>query len=742
MADISQRHQLFVIARINGRYRQLCAVHHYWLFGYTAVKRCRDTIRIFENPTNRLPIQQELTFAAKHHDDFWVCPVDQNQSKRTVAKNNNVPFPFIMTCLVLGASFSLEEASCNKASVEPFYMAFNEGDNSSGITIFDITDLNNVRYCFVDFNGKIPSLVDLMAPLSARIYLDAYHVLDNIDGSLLLESFEGKHLVTTTALIETWPQGEWATMLFISKETIDESRPPVSAAAAAAAPGGSSEMAEPHQRGAEVCVDTTKSLRDQSMDSMLDMLLDDPVGHADFIAEAGIWADFIPKLRQKFYARAATLAISEPLFDLLHKALEQDTEVDLAPFSTLTVQELSELVPRLGYGKMRTLNLSGRQDLTESDLLSILGITEFEENTEIYPPLIAQGYLKGNPQAIVLLGMPNISIRFLTKYLGQYEVYHTQLFRHPFFNEIDYGSPDGFPTYALQFAAPNTVAQICWVGIAKNQIDNPRFQLEDGRYDWNSLVFSWKATGMDPWGYNQVLKYRNYIIEVPSPPAKMVHALQRLIQYIEYSRSSQVQDWGDVAVECLATTSTLEHGTGYSVGPLSKLLSLNCKPRVPPELENTYLLEDQSLDPGTWVIVLIHENYDVYDHLQYPEQQDLPLSKPVQRLRFAFAKALTDVGSGRTRFLVTDVAGYVKHVFRERCDDDAEANRVINWWNEKSLSFREGTEFYAEDDIYLILNKTYPDELSRRWAPKVPGKMSGRWNPPGQVASQGSRGLF
>lgn len=124
---MGQRHQLFVIARINGRYRQLCAIHHQWLYGHTALRRCRDTLQIFGHAANRIPIQQELIAASKHDDDFWAAP----RGDRYGAKNSHIPFPFIATCLVVGASFNAD-GYYHGVIMEPFHMAFDEGDNNNG----------------------------------------------------------------------------------------------------------------------------------------------------------------------------------------------------------------------------------------------------------------------------------------------------------------------------------------------------------------------------------------------------------------------------------------------------------------------------------------------------------------------------------------------------------------------------------------------------------------------------------
>jgi hypothetical protein len=33
-------------------------------------------------------------------------------------------------------------------------MGFDQGDNNDGITVIDITDLESVKYCFVNFLGN------------------------------------------------------------------------------------------------------------------------------------------------------------------------------------------------------------------------------------------------------------------------------------------------------------------------------------------------------------------------------------------------------------------------------------------------------------------------------------------------------------------------------------------------------------------------------------------------------------
>ena len=125
---MGQRHQLFVVARVNGRYRNLCAIHHQWLYGHTALRRCLGTLKIFADPANRVPIKQELIAAQRHDEDFWTVAEDEDEQE----KNNHVPFPFIATCLITSASFGPDDGYHHQVSVVSFYMAYDEGDNNNG----------------------------------------------------------------------------------------------------------------------------------------------------------------------------------------------------------------------------------------------------------------------------------------------------------------------------------------------------------------------------------------------------------------------------------------------------------------------------------------------------------------------------------------------------------------------------------------------------------------------------------
>ena len=80
-----------------------------------------------QDPTNRLPIKQELIAAHRHDKSFW----EYSNNEEYDNKNSHVPFPFITTSLVLGASYD-SSGYFHQTHIEPFYMPYNGGDNNDG----------------------------------------------------------------------------------------------------------------------------------------------------------------------------------------------------------------------------------------------------------------------------------------------------------------------------------------------------------------------------------------------------------------------------------------------------------------------------------------------------------------------------------------------------------------------------------------------------------------------------------
>ncbi|KAI4266961.1 MAG: hypothetical protein L6R38_008455 [Xanthoria sp. 2 TBL-2021] len=701
---MGQRHQLFVIARIKGRYRQLCAIHHQWLYGHTALRRCRDTLNILGNTTNRIPIQQELIAASKKDDDFWLVGDDD--------KNGHVPFPFIMTCLIIGSSFNVD-GYYHGVLVERFYMAYDEGDNNNGITVFDISEPDNVRYCFVDFMGmESEREVELHTPLSARTYLEAYYVLDesNDEAGLLplLESFEGRNLVTKGALVETWPDGAWDHQSPSSdadaRSNLDTADPPdLGGLNVTDVPGDrSATMANAGESNESVAEGKPKSLRDQAMNRLLDVLLDPSEQDLPgLMAEADHLHDFIPNLRQRLYDQASVLKPSAANISLLHKALEGATIVDLSPFTALTAGHLSTLVAQLqrGHGSTKVLNLSNMPDLSESDLELILNIGNGSENPSI--------------TAIIILETPKISLEFVSHHLGNYDVYHSELFRRPL-----YEPHDSFPLLhehgrsllpALQFDMPDSISQLVLVGISSAQSCDVEFRREDGRFDWSSMKFSIEVESC--YGVDPAISYMNFLLDIPLPVSKTIQSLRRLLQYMPSAQTFAFESCFTGAARCFATTSVLDDD-GYSVGPLSLTLSEDKQRFRGPEIQSG---KNQYLKPGRWAIVLIHEAFDAHDQAHLDKKaarvpgkagDTARAFKPLKRLRYMLAQAIPEAESSRARYMIVDLPGYIEHLVK----DVDQVGKMKTWWAKESSALPAGSGYYDDSDAHAILDRVYSKE--------------------------------
>ncbi|KAL8988086.1 MAG: hypothetical protein Q9177_002782 [Variospora cf. flavescens] len=706
---MGRRHQLFIIGNINGRYRQLCAIHAQVLYGEEVLERCVDILQILEHKTNRLAIQQELIAAANKSDDFWSAEAlsgsvdsESNLESECGIILSPVPFPFITTCLNIGASFS-PDGNYHVLQIHPFNGAFDNGDNEDGITIFDLTDLDSVRYCFVDFKEDSVPHLKLMTPLPARTYLEA-------------------KLVAVGALKETWPHGDWqenVSMIGQEQYSLYESPEHAESNITAAGNAGIAAEKQTTARFENTVPARIKSLRDHSMDSLLDLLLHSTHDHWDLVAEAEIFPDFVTKLRRRLYDNAATLQPTTPNIDLVYKVLKDEFEIDISVFKKFMASDFALLIAKLRGGNLRTLNLSNMPELTESDLQKILhmrqaplGTTKVNDNTSV----LTTGSVK-DCRTIILLETPKISLEFLAEHMGHYDIYHSALFRRPMYRE---GSGAYFlakkPVKALQFAATNIVSQLVWVGTRSRQSRNSKIRLENGQFDWSTLKYSAGAYSFITRDTTN-LKYKNFLLDIPSPAAKIVHSLQRLMQYL--SKVSYLENWPMAAARCFATTSNLEDG-GYSVGPLSTTLYEDVI-----EQDRVESGKDRTLMPGQWAIILVQEAFDAMNQkeLDQPtletsddeedgddeEDKTCPTPeegfkfRPLKRLRYAFVKALSEADPLKQHLLVPDVSGYVEDVLGGTTGNTKDADRLKNWWRKQ----RRYASYYKDTDMDAILGKIY-----------------------------------
>ncbi|KAL8796540.1 MAG: hypothetical protein Q9195_001214 [Heterodermia aff. obscurata] len=242
---MGQRHQLFIIAKIDGRYRGLAALHNQRLNGLSAVARCCRTLQVFQAAENRIPIQQELLAARSRPEAFWNRELTYDY-RRSDCAEIIAPFPFISTALTLGSSFDPFNGVHDRVFPLQFNTPFDGGDNNDGVTIIDVTQPAHPRYCFVFFEElervdcegsddgsddgsdhesddesddepddepDDESRTETYTPLSASDYFNTY--VDNGYWEIseqsreLLESMKQWPLIDIATLDQTWPRASW-----------------------------------------------------------------------------------------------------------------------------------------------------------------------------------------------------------------------------------------------------------------------------------------------------------------------------------------------------------------------------------------------------------------------------------------------------------------------------------------------------------------------------------------------------
>ncbi|KAL8857387.1 MAG: hypothetical protein Q9178_006014 [Gyalolechia marmorata] len=664
---MGQRHQLFVIAKINGRYRTLCAVHHQWLYGHTAVKRCLGSLKIFQDPGNRVPLQQELLIAKDREESLW--PEDPPELGD---HEEYIHFPFIATCLTLGASFG-REGYHHGVSVEPFYMQYDQGDNNNGITIFDITDLERVCYCFVDYNGmESEREVQLMAPLSGRTYLAAYYDLDEVGGQGVKEqmmlnvgALDKYPLILTSTLQETWPEGEW------ENPEVD--------AVLAQSPGTNNLGDITDTLGAV-------SLRETAMDPLLHSLIKPSNDGLALLSELEFLPDFVPKLKRKVYDAASSLELTPTLVVVLNKVLGSDADVDLSPFTNFSASDLSIVVKALqDRSAMTGLNLSNRPELTESDLETILGSN----------PVCKRLYLLGNPQ---------ISTHYLTAQLGGYEHFHSDLFCRALIDEGNYrfNQFEGRPMF--DFSRSNHLSEVVWIGITED------IAIKARPIDYNDMihVISQGSFGAG-YGSRHSFQYHQHPVDdIPVSGGKAMKGLLKLLQWIR-SHEGGFTLPADItsAIGCAFATLSSAETSFDAVAAIST--SLNTYPRrnSSPKPQAA----PRCLKNNEWSVVVV---YDAFDSYLFPPKDDDDDAKKASRertqalkkVRYVFVTPVADVAPQQKRFLVADAPKYIKEVLGKDDRTRTEADLLIEVWNQHFPTTQ--CEFYAEDDIHDILEKVYP----------------------------------
>ncbi len=662
---MGQRHQLFVIAKVNGRYRGLSAIHHQWLYGFTAIKQCHRLLKIFQAPENRIALHHELESAQQRDDAFWNTEPSYRQL--------DLPFPFITTCLVLGASFNPDAGYEHSVSILPFNMQYDDGDNNDGITVIDISQLGHTRYCFVDFHGiESEKEVCLNTALSARTYLEAYYDPElkwQAEYDKELEGVQSFELIQTKSLQEAWPIGEWNTEHSDSYSHRTLSPEPTSS--------------------------SIRTLADTSLQVLIDNALEaQPEDDLAWIPDAELVQEFLPALRLRLYQTPHS-SVPAVTCRLLCRALQGQSHVDLSPFTSLSPKEIVKVVTEVRRNKdLISLDLSNL-DIAEDTLKEILEMS----------PCIQQLYIMNSPKltiesATLPVRAPDIR-----------DVYHADIFKHAFRTETDGASEDN--PFQSSGIVHNPIVQLLWAHGDPGQINEKGMRFDNGGADWSNL-----ATG--PTGSNAQIGVFP-LIDTHSSPVKTITGMAPLFNFVTnltHAMSySNIPDYiGETAAKAFALASSkVPCEESLQVGPLSAKLYKKSG-YLPRQHKFDKLYEMQ---PGQWTIIVVYEKVESWSSGDAQSRINYAFLTPAEKLA---QESNDSPWHAPGQFVIADVSQYLEKSMRGKVEpglkeywDKAMRAVSIHLDSSKVPDSRESPSntisVCSEEEVVSLLQR-YPRELS------------------------------
>ena len=583
---MGQRHQLFVIARVWKRYRTLAAVHRQWLYKMGAIERCLRLIHTFEAEPNQIPIKQELR-AARNKDDHF-CTTDLVQ-----------PFPFIATCLLVGSSFEPEIGYQHRVHSLPVNVTLDGIDNNDGITIIDISDTKNIKYCFAFLGGWRRQG---LKPRSAGGYLARYemdHDEDPDEDEDIEEEEESDEDqeqttcqpkteadATVVPTLDTRPQNQLEKYKLMTKASLR----------CWLDPNVEGQYNLDHVEEQGQSVRTKQSLREQTMELLINTLLGDPDHHPDAIAEARQFPDFALKLRNNIFSLAETkeLPSSPALVRCLEIAFEGETLVDLSPLTHVSSKILVEAAcTLLKSGTVKSLDLSHLSQLSGKNVESIVSA--------------ASGL-----ETLYILQMQQISLQCVsslwTKNTAFKNIYHTDLFHRPMNPSPDHSSLLAGLQSPCIIDTRNPIKNILFARVfSQGYHGEPNLRKADG------ITVDWQHSSLchSPFDDANHMFFSVYpITDLLLPPTKLVNGLANFLRCASLDETlrhiGEAYQIGSTMTKSFASASPYQTVGATTIMPLPEVLYKACdmSSRVVSAL---WPVPFPDLHPGKLSIVIINE---------------------------------------------------------------------------------------------------------------------------------------
>ena len=345
----------------------LAVAYHQWLYGRTAIRQALNIIKTFRAAGNQAGIRRELRQAGSR----W-----PNDSEETLGEEAAIEFPFITTCLAIGASVHEENDYSHCMEVAPLGASYNVFENDDGISIYDISDPSNSRYAFMflfdDYERNEGDESDeddereyyvANTVLDARAYLNTYYTANEqaeYDAVKLVAEFDSISVIDAAALESAWPGNSFTT------RPINDDEGAASVPGTGAASISTAISAPLHP--------AALSLRNTTMSNVISKACESATEDLEWIAEAEQLPDFAATIMSEF-SQEPRLLCTPAGMKLLGCALKGSTDVDLTPFPDIKASEIATLLNSTAAGKTEAtvrLSLPDMDGLRLEDLESIV----------------------------------------------------------------------------------------------------------------------------------------------------------------------------------------------------------------------------------------------------------------------------------------------------------------------------------------------------------------------------------
>ncbi|TGO68426.1 hypothetical protein BOTNAR_0025g00080 [Botryotinia narcissicola] len=653
---MGQRNQLFVIAKINGQYRGLAAIHHL----------CINTLRILQSSANRIALSHELRHAARLKEEDWSRKI--GFAKVSVA---DIPFPFILTCLVVGAGLRAKDSYHARVHNFPFHLSFDGSDNNDGITVFDVTEVTQVRYCFVSLDssdsdeeeGGAPSKPPAMTPLTGPQYLWGYCRKDDQSNQEKfkdpVKNFQALPLIDGRALHSAWPDNSWRITVQDggeSKWTRVEQVVAVETSPSFDNPRHSMLSADPliteeeisRQKESNSVDAEISSLKASSLVKVLNSAIaSSPSELPQIFERASLLSDLYPAAKSKLYADPIDVSNSSSVRRILSSILRKENTIDLGPFE-LTTEKILKVLEESSQDSIdvNSLNFSGNLNITESFLKEIL--IKFPRLETLY-----------------LLNTPQISLEKIGLLRGTtIQLYDTELLALPFVKEDD-GMRHGFnkseprliPLYGYIKPVINQMIMMecCDTKLASRDTDGGLNI--DSTFDKGSLLNNFGR-------YHVCIPFG----EVNLKPSALIAGIAQYVHYV-----MKQQPYLDIAVMNPPAPNIAKQLAMTHINTISDYLYRTPNDSWSLSHIGGWWKKYSKIAPGEWTLAVIGET----DSWDGPREE-------CAKVRCAFLRAAppTDtedstLGSYVPKFIIRDFRGFLDSII----PDTSDQQQILGIWN-------------------------------------------------------------